>query len=150
MGNTFASLHYHFVFSTKHREPWITHEIEQRVWSYLGGIARENGVKLLLVGGMPDHVHMCVGLPQTLAVSKAVQLIKGGSSKWVKDNYSELRKFAWQDGYGAFSVSKSTLPSLTAYIANQREHHRARTFQEEFVALLVRHGIEYDKRYLWD
>ncbi|MEI9896208.1 MAG: IS200/IS605 family transposase [Chthoniobacter sp.] len=85
MGNTYTSLHYHFVFSTKNREPWIGREIEGRVWEFLGGIARENGLKSILVGGMPDHIHMAVGSPPTFAVSKVVQQIKGGSSKWLKD-----------------------------------------------------------------
>ena len=150
MGNTFTSLHCHFVFSTKHREPWISHEIEERVWSFLGGIARENGMKPIRIGGMPDHIHMAVGLPPTLAVSKALQQIKGGSSKWMKEAFPTMRGFGWQDGYGAFAVSKSNLPMLTAYIEKQREHHRTKTFKEEFVALLVRHGIDYEERYLWD
>jgi putative transposase len=150
MANTFTSLHYHVIFSTKHREPWITHDIEERVWKFLGGIARENGMKALLVGGMPDHVHLALALPPAQSVSKALQLLKGGSSKWIKDALPRMRGFAWQDGYGAFSVSKSNLPEVTAYIQDQREHHRLKTFKEEFLAFLVRHGVEYDERYLWD
>ena len=150
MGNTFTSLHYHVVFSTKKREPWIGHDIEERVWKFLGGIARENGMKALRVGGMPDHVHLALALPPVQSVSKALQLLKGGSSKWVKDTIPSLRCFAWQDGYGAFTVSKSNLPEVVAYIQNQREHHRIKTFQEEYLAFLVRHGIEYEAKYLWD
>jgi putative transposase len=150
MGNTFISLNYHFVFSTKNRERWISHDIEERVWNFLGGIARENGMKPMLVGGMPDHVHISVGLPTTLSVAKALQLIKGGSSKWMKDTFPEMRGFGWLDGYGAFSVSKSNLAALAAYIEGQREHHKRMTFKEEFVSLLVRHGIEYEEKYLWD
>ena len=149
MANTFTSLHYHFVFSTKNREPWIVREVEERVWSFLGGIVRENGMNPILIGGMPDHIHIAVGLPATIAVSKAIQQIKGGSSKWLKETFPTMRSFGWQDGYGAFAVSKSALAELTKYIENQREHHRTKTFQEEFVALLVRHGIEYDERYIW-
>ncbi|MGO8835790.1 MAG: IS200/IS605 family transposase [Limisphaerales bacterium] len=150
MANTFTSLHYHVIFSTKHREPWIAHDIEERVWKFLGGIARENGMKALLIGGMPDHVHLALALPPAQSVSKALQLLKGGSSKWIKDTLPQMRGFAWQDGYGAFTVSKSNLPEVTTYIQNQREHHRIKTFQEEFLAFLVRHGVEYDERYLWD
>jgi REP element-mobilizing transposase RayT len=150
MGNTFTSLHCHFVFSTKNREAWIGHQIEERVWSFLGGIARENGMKPIRIGGMPDHIHMAVGLPPTLAASKALQQIKGGSSKWMKETFPNMQGFAWQDGYGAFAVSKSSLPALTAYIEKQREHHRTKTFKEEFVALLIRHGIDYVERHLWD
>ena len=150
MANTFTSLHYHVIFSTKHREPWISHDIEERVWKFLGGIARENGMKALLIGGMPDHVHLALALPTTQSVSKALQLLKGGSSKWIKDTLPRMRGFGWQDGYGAFSVSKSNLPEVIAYIQNQPEHHRVKTFQEEFLAFLVRHDVAYDERYLWD
>ena len=87
MGNTYTSLHYHFIFSTKHREPWISQTMEERVWSFLGGIARENKLVPILVGGMPDHIHMAVGAPPTIFVSKVIQQIKGGSSKWIKDAF---------------------------------------------------------------
>jgi REP element-mobilizing transposase RayT len=150
MGNTYTSLHCHFVFSTKNREAWISHSIEERVWDFLGGIARENGLKPILIGGMSDHVHLAVGLPPTVSASKALQQLKGGSSKWMKETFPALGGFAWQDGYGAFAVSKSNLPNLMNYIDGQREHHRTKTFQEEFLALLVRHEIEYEERYLWD
>ena len=150
MGNTFTSLHYHFVFSTKHRDPWINADIEQRVWAFLGGIARENNLKPKLIGGMPDHIHMAVGAPATLTISDALKQIKGGSSKWMKDTFPNMSKFAWQDGYGAFSVSKSAMPRLTKYIESQRKHHRKKSFQEEFVSLLDKHEIEYEERYLWD
>jgi REP element-mobilizing transposase RayT len=149
MANTFTSLHYHLVFSTKHRHPWLLADIEQRVWQYLGGIARDNRMNALQIGGVEDHVHILLGMPPTMAVSKAVQLLKGGCSKWIHDNFPSLKAFEWQDGYGAFSVSKSQLPEVTDYVAKQREHHRVKTFQEEFRALLEKHGIAYDERYLW-
>jgi len=134
MANTFTSLHFHFVFSTKNRERWLSPEIEQRVWEYLGGIARQNQMKALQVGGVEDHVHLVVGLPPTLTVSRALQLIKGGSSKWIHETFPALAGFEWQDGYGAFTVSKSQLPEVVDYVGNQREHHRVRTFQEEYRA----------------
>lgn len=149
MANTLTSLHYHVVFSTKDREAWISPEIEQRVWSFLGGIANENGMKLYQIGGMPDHIHMLISLPTSLAVSKALQQIKGGSSKWIKTEFERLAGFAWQDGYGAFTVSKSNVPEVAEYIRGQKEHHRTKTFQEEYVAFLKRHEIQYDDRYLW-
>src|SRR5215467_11781006 len=124
MANTFTSLHYHLIFSTKNREPWISHDIEERIWKFLGGIARENKMKALQVGGMPDHVHIIVGLPPTQTVSKAIQLLKGGSSKWIKETFLRMRGFGWQDGYGAFTVSKSNLPEAIKYVQDQREHHR--------------------------
>jgi REP element-mobilizing transposase RayT len=150
MANTFTSLHYHVIFSTKNREPWIRADIEARVWSYLGGIARDNDMKALLVGGIENHVHLLLGLPPTLAVSKAIQLLKGGSSPWLKENFSGLGGFGWQDGYGAFTVSKSLVPDVAAYIRGQREHHRVKTFEEEYRAVLEKHEIQYDERYVFD
>ena len=150
MANTYTSLHYHFTFSTKTRRPWIAPAIEQDVWAYLGGILRKNKLKPLKIGGIEDHVHMLLGAPPTIAPAKIAQLVKGGSSAWIHEKFPELVDFAWQDGYGAFTVSKSAVPDVSDYIEHQREHHRTRTYQEEFRALLERHGIEYDERYLWD
>lgn len=150
MANTYTSLYYHLVFSTKHRQPWITTDIEARIWAYLGGIARENKMKALQVGGIEDHIHLLLGAPPTMTISKAAQLIKGGSSKWIHDTFPALQEFRWQDGYGAFSVSKSGRDAVTGYIQNQRTHHRDCSFKIEFLTLLQRHEVEYDERYLWD
>ena len=150
VANTYTSLHYHVIFSTKNRERWIQSGLEQRIWAYLGGIARENNITPLLIGGVEDHVHLLLGLPPVLALSNAVKLIKGGSSKWIKETFPELTKFGWQDGYAAFTASKSHLPELVAYIRDQREHHRKKSFQEEYLAFLDRHEIRYDRRYLFD
>ena len=95
MANTYTSLHYHFAFSTKNRYPWISTDLEQRIWEYLGGIARENGMKALKIGGIEDHVHVVLGAPPRLAVSKAMQLIKGGSSKWIHETFPQLADFEW-------------------------------------------------------
>src|SRR6266853_6999889 len=140
MANTYTSLHYHIVFSTKNRDPFLV--------AYLGGIARENGMNALEVGGMTDHVHLLLSIPASLAVSKAVQLIKGGSSHWLKVTFPNMIDFAWQDGYAAFTVSQSQLNDTQAYIRSQPEHHRTKTFIEEYRAFLARHRIEYDDRYL--
>ena len=150
MANTYTSLQYHIVFSTKHREPWIKPEIEQRIWAYLGGIAKENRMKPLQIGGVDDHIHILLGAPATMAPAKAAQLIKGGSSSWIHTEFPKLQNFAWQDGYGAFTVSKSAIPDVTTYIQNQREHHKRQSYKEEFLTLLHRHEIEYEERYLWD
>jgi len=150
MANTYTSLHYHFTFSTKNRHPWIVAEIEERVWAYLGGILKKNKLKPIKIGGIDDHLHLLLGAPPTIAPAKIAQLLKGGSSTWIHEEFPELATFAWQDGYGAFTVSKSAVPDVSAYIGNQREHHRTRTYQDEYRALLDRHGIEYDERYLWD
>ncbi len=150
MANTFTSLQYHIIFSTKQREPWIRRDVEERLWAYLGGIAREVEIAPLLIGGVDDHVHMFLGIPPRISVSEAVKRIKGGSSGWIKDNFPGFRGFAWQDGYGAFTVSKSQAGEVQEYIRSQREHHRFKTFQEEYRAFLDKHGIVYEERYLWD
>jgi putative transposase len=142
--------YFHCVFSTKERRPLITPALQDRLWPFLGGIARQNDMKALIVGGIEDHVHILLSLRATMPIAKAMQLIKGGSSKWIHEAFPEQRLFAWQEKYGAFSVSVSQMDTITKYIQNQREHHRARSFQEEFLELLKKHRIEYDERYLWD
>jgi REP element-mobilizing transposase RayT len=150
MANTYTSLHFHIVFSTKRREPWLTESICGRVWPYLGGIARENGMAALEIGGVSDHVHLLVSVRASMSVAKAVQLVKGASSHWIKDTFRTLAGFGWQDGYGAFSVSQSQLDAVQNYLRCQPEHHRTKTFAEEYRALLKRHRIEFDEQYLLD
>ena len=149
MPHSYVSALFHCAFSTKGRRRTISPELQDRLWPYLGGIARENKMKALAVGGIEDHVHLLLSLPSTIEVAKAIQLIKGGSSKWVHDTFPEHRDFAWQEGYGAFSIGISQLEETKRYIATQREHHRRRTFQEEFLAFLKKHGIEYDPQHIW-
>jgi putative transposase len=139
----------HCTFSTKARQPFIDSDLEARLWPYLGGIARENKMKALAIGGTVDHIHALLSLPGMMSFAKAVQLIKGGSSKWVNETIPRQRKFEWQEGYGAFSVSVSQVAKTVAYINNQKEHHRKKSFQEEFLELLQKHGIEYDERYVF-
>jgi REP element-mobilizing transposase RayT len=147
---SYASLYFHCVFSTKERRPFITPDLRDRLWPFLGGIARQNIMKAIEIGGVEDHVHILLSLPSTMAIAKAMQLIKGGSSKWIHETFSEHRDFAWQDEYGAFSVSVSQLDKIIKYIRGQEAHHRKRSFQEEFLELLQKHRIEYDERYLWE
>jgi REP element-mobilizing transposase RayT len=149
MSHAYVSNLMHCTFSTKGRQPFIDPELESRLWPYLGGIARENKMKALAIGGTTDHLHALLSLPGMMSFAKAVQLIKGGSSKWVNDTVPRARKFEWQEGYGAFSVSVSQVAKTVAYINNQKEHHRKKTFQEEFLELLKKHGIEYDQRYVF-
>jgi REP element-mobilizing transposase RayT len=149
MANTYTSLHYHVIFSTKDRERWLVPEIEQRVWEYIGGIARAHRMTALQVGGIEDHIHALVTAPPTIAPFQIAQFLKGDSSKWIHEEFSALRNFGWQDGYGAFTVSKSNIPAVIQYIQNQREHHRKKTFQEEYLEFLHANNIEYDERYLW-
>jgi putative transposase len=147
---SYISSHFHCVFSTKERRPFITPALRERLWPFLGGIARKNQMTALEIGGMDDHVHILLSLSSTLSIAKALQLIKGGSSKWVHETFPEQRLFGWQENYGAFTVSVSQLDKIIKYIKGQVEHHRKMTFQEEFLALLERHRIQYDERYLWD
>ena len=150
MGDAYTSCHIHYVFSTKERRPLIIPEIRDRLWAYLGGIARENGMCAVTVGGTEDHAHAIIRLPSTLAIAKGVQLLKAGSSKWVHETFPALQHFSWQAGYGAFSLSTSSLPNAIAYIAQQEQHHHEHTFKEEFLAFLKRYEVEYDERYIWD
>jgi REP element-mobilizing transposase RayT len=150
MAHTYTSLTYHLIFSTKNRDPALTPPIRDRLWPYLGGIARENRMTALEIGGVADHVHLLLSAPPVVPISKAAQLIKGGSSHWLKSEFSVLAHFAWQDGYGAFSVSESQVETVRAYIRNQAEHHRTKTFAEEYRVFLERHHVAFDERYWLD
>jgi REP element-mobilizing transposase RayT len=122
--------------------------IQARLWPYLGGIAKANKMSPLAIGGVADHVHALVSLPATLTISKAVQLLKGNSSKWLHEQFPELWSFGWQEGYGAFSIGLSGVAATKNYIATQAEHHRRKTFQEEFRSFLDKHGLAYDEHEL--
>jgi putative transposase len=150
MANTYSSLCYHIIFSTKNRVGFIKPEIENRIWSYIGGIARKHKMTALQIGGVEDHIHALVIAPPAYSPSHIVQYLKGDCSKWIHDEFPALRDFIWQDGYGAFTVSKSNIPEVIEYIKNQREHHRTKSFQEEYLEFLRKHEIDYDERYVWD
>ena len=143
--HSFVSCLMHVVFSTKERRPWMTSEIQERLWPYLGGIARENKMKALKVGGVEDHVHILLSLPSTLEIAKAVQLLKGNSSKWIHETFPKLKTFEWQEGYGAFSIGVSGVDDTIKYIENQAEHHRRQSFKDELKAFLKRHELEYEE-----
>ena len=149
MPQSFASLHCHVVFSTKHRQPTISREVQPRLFEYVGGILRNHSGRLIAAGGMPDHVHLLVEIGRTLCVADAVRLIKSNSSGWLRDTLG-LPAFQWQSGYGAFAVSYSQLDQVKAYLANQEQHHRKLSFQDEFLEFLRRHQLEWDERYVWD
>ena len=148
MPSTHLSLHYHLIFSTKDREPIIVAGWRERLHAYLGGVARNVEGVPEAIGGVADHVHLLIGLRATARLADVVRDLKAVSSRWVHDEIGE-RAFAWQEGYGAFTVSASQRGAVREYIAGQEEHHRIRTFQEEYVELLQRSGVEYDERYLW-
>jgi putative transposase len=136
------------VWSTKNREPWLTPDLRERLWPYLGGIARKNQIKTLAIGGVADHVHILLSLPATLSIAKATQLLKGNSSKWIRETFPKMRSFAWQEGYGAFSVGISGVDATVNYIRNQTEHHQRRSFRAEFIAMLQKHGFAYQESML--
>jgi putative transposase len=150
MAHTFCSLNVHCIFSTKDRVPVLGAEVRERLWPYMGGIARQNGIRPACIGGVADHVHLLLSLPTTIAVAKAIQLIKGGSSAWIHDTFRQLPNFAWQEGYGAFNVSVSHLSETVEYIKNQAEHYRTRTFQEEYLEFLKKHNPQLEDKYLWN
>jgi len=147
MGHTYTSLLFHCVFSTKERRKSIAPELESRLWAYIGGLAREHGFKVLTVGGMEDHIHILLSLPSTTPIAKAMREIKSGTSHWMRECCA-LTEFEWQEGYGAFSIGWTQLESTRTYIDRQKEHHRKRDFQEELIAFLKKHRIDYDPRYI--
>jgi len=142
--HSFVSCLVHCVFSTKERRPLIKPELQSRLYPYLGGIARENKMKTLSIGGVDDHIHLLLSIPSTLSIAKSVQLLKGNSSKWIHETFPNQRLFEWQEGYGAFSIAVSGIEDTTHYIESQAEHHRARSFQDELIAFLDKHGIQYE------
>ena len=147
MASTFTNLLYHLVFSTKERAPLITEGLRDRLYAYTGGIVRDEGGALLAVGGMPDHVHLLARFKADSSVAEMVRRIKANSSRWIHQELGS-RSFAWQSGYGAFSVSESQKASVRRYIETQQEHHTRLSFQAELITLLKRHQIAYDERYL--
>ncbi len=150
MAQTFSNLVYHGVFSTKNRRPLLVDEVWPELVKVVGGIIRDRNGKLLAMNGPADHVHFMASFHQARPVSDMFRDIKAISSDWIHGKFPTMRSFAWQSGYGVFSISKSMAPKVTQYIDNQREHHRTVTFQDELVALLQRHGIDYDARYILD
>ena len=146
--HSFTSCLVHCVWSTKNRQPFLTSDLHERLWPYLSGIAKENKMKTLAIGGVADHVHMLVSLPPTLSIAKAIQLLKGNSSKWIHETFPKMRSFEWQEGYGAFSIGLSAVDATVSYIKNQAEHHRPRSFREEFKTMLRKHGLDYNERIL--
>lgn len=149
MAHTFTNLLTHIVFSTFKRAPTLSDEIRPDVHAYLGGILRELHVVPVIIGGTNDHVHLLLRLPTELTLADCMRVLKTNSSRWVKEKWPERKSFAWQGGYGAFSVSESSRGTVVRYIQNQARHHQRMSFQDEFLALLKRHGVDFDERCLW-
>src|SRR4051812_20316499 len=150
MANTYSNLFYHIIFTTKGRTNLISPEIEARVWAYIGGIARKHELIAVQIGGIENHIHVLILAKPKIAPSQIVQWVKGESSRWIHETFPELRSFAWQDGYGVFSVSKSNVSDVVEYIKNQREHHQKQSFDDEYISVLRLNGIDYDERYIFD
>jgi putative transposase len=147
MASTHVSLHYHLIFSTKNRERLIHLDWENRLHEFLGGAVRTLDGIAEQVGGTDDHVHLLVGLKATHCLADVLREIKASSSGWIKENFR--RDFQWQEGYGAFTVSPSAREEVVRYIQQQREHHRRRTFKDEYLEFLVKTGVEFKEEFLW-
>ena len=150
MAQSLSNVLLHIVFSTKNRQPFVDEAIEQDLFNYLATACKSLKCPAHKIGGTDDHVHIACTLARTVSISELVQHVKQDSSQWIKGKGDKHRDFAWQNGYGAFSIGQSQLPALRQYIANQREHHRQESFQEEFRAVLRKYGVDFDERYVWD
>lgn len=150
MPGTYSQILLHFVFSTKHRERWITPEIAERLYPYVGGIIRAEKGTLYDIGGVEDHVHLYLRWRTDVAVSDLMRTVKARSSNWLHETFPRLHGFAWQEGYSVFSVSKSQEGALKKYIARQHEHHAKEDFKTELLKLLRAHEVEFDEKYVFD
>lgn len=149
MSHTYTQLNYHLIWSTKNRESMIFPTFQERLYQYIGGFFRKSNAKCLEIGGVADHIHMLVGIPQTIAVADLIRDVKTSSTKWLRQDVLQNRSFAWQERYGAFTASHSHVDPITEYIRTQAEHHKTVTFKEEFLRILDKNGVEYDEKYLW-
>ncbi len=149
MANTYTQVHLQFVIAPKFRASLIHSSWENELYRYITGIVQANKHKMIAINGMPDHVHMLIGFKATQSMADLMQDVKAGSSKWINDNKYCTGRFEWQSGYGAFSYTKSQLPDLIRYIENQKEHHRKRTFLEEYKLFLEKFEVDYDERYIF-
>ena len=150
MGQSLVKNYIHIVFSTKHRESLIPDSIELELHNYLGGICNNLECQVVKVGGYKDHIHILCLLSKKITLVKLMEQLKSNSSKWIKTKGNEYSNFYWQDGYGAFSVNPSEIEIVVNYIANQKEHHSKKPFQNEYRAFLKKYRVEYDEKYVWD
>ena len=150
MGQSLVKNYIHIVFSTKHRKPLIFQPVEAELHSYLGGICNNLGCQVIRIGGYTDHIHILCMLSKKITLVKLLEELKSHSSRWIKTKGGVYTNFYWQDGYGAFSVNPSEVEVVKHYIANQKEHHSKKTFQDEYKAFLKKYDVEFDERYVWD
>jgi REP element-mobilizing transposase RayT len=146
MSHTYSQNVLHVIFSTKDRQKTISPDLQPRLWAYVAGVCKKLEILVHAIGGIEDHIHLLIQVPPTLPVAKAILTIKSNSSRWANE---QGHKFAWQQGYGAFSVSSSNVPAVIQYIRTQQEHHKKRGFEEEFVALLKKHGVAFDPKFVF-
>ena len=146
MSHTYSQNVLHVVFSTKDRQKTISPDLQPRLWAYIAAVCKKLDLHVHAIGGIQEHIHLLIQVPPTLPVSKAILTIKSNSSRWATE---QGHKFAWQQGYGAFSVSSSSIPAVVQYIRDQQAHHKKRGFEEEFVALLKKHGVAFDPKFVF-
>ncbi|MCR4318780.1 MAG: IS200/IS605 family transposase [Candidatus Brocadiaceae bacterium] len=149
MANTYINILVHAVFTTKNRESWLSSLLRERLYTYICGMARGIGLKVLCIGGTDNHIHILLSLNSTTSIAKAIQLIKGGSSKWIHETFPEQKLFSWQEGYGAFSIGISNVDETRQYIENQEKHHSKESFCDEYLKFLRKNNIDFDEKYLW-
>lgn len=149
MPNTYTQIHIHLVFAVKYRDGVIQASWKDELYKYITGIVQNNKHKLLIINGMPDHVHILIGLRPSQSISDLLQDIKGSSSKWINEKRFIKTRFEWQEGYGAFSYSKSQIKTVIEYIENQELHHQKKTFREEYLEMLQKFEVDYDEKYIF-
>lgn len=149
MANTYTQIHIHFVFAVKYRAGLIEAHWKDHLYKYMTGIVQTNNHKMIIVNGVADHIHLLIGMRPAQSISDLMQDVKGGSSKWINENKLVPGRFEWQEGYGAFSCSQSQLPAVINYIQNQEQHHKKKTFREEYSHFLQEFEVEYDERYVF-
>lgn len=150
MPSSWTQNYYHTVFGTHRREPLIDESLQERLYAFIGGIVRDLGGQLIAGNGMEDHAHLLVRYPPDLAHAVLLREVKARSSRWIHETFPTRHAFGWQRGYGGFTVSRSNVEEVEAYIRNQREHHRTVGFEDEFLKLLQKHGVEFDPRYVFE
>jgi REP element-mobilizing transposase RayT len=149
MSNTYSQVYIHFVFAVKYRKAVILPEWEDELQKYITGIVQNNGHKMIAINNVPDHLHFFAGLNLKQSISQLMQLVKGDSSEFINKKQFTPRKFQWQDGYGAFSNSRSQIPGVVKYILNQKQHHLKKTFREEYLEILKAYEVDYDEKYIF-
>lgn len=149
MSQSLSKMYVHIVFHTKYSQPLIDQQIEKELYAYIGQIIKENQSQPIRINGVENHIHILAILSKNIALSKLVEEIKRHSSRWIKTKGSNYENFKWQGGYGVFSVSQSGVENVKRYIDNQKEHHKKKTFQEEYVKLLKENEVDFDEKYLW-